>query len=165
MDNELDLNLDNIEAQAEEKLKVKNRFEKLSENVILEKKAKTEAEAKAKAEADRADALSKERDFYKDFSANTGKYPNASQYQDKIWGKVKLGYSTEDAMVAVLNAEGKLGTTSQPIAQQQSYSGQVAGGSSSTNVPDNNKSIENMTSKEKLAELIEAEKRGEISLT
>ena len=99
-ENELNLDLDNLEAQADEKLKVKNRFVKLSEKVATTSKERDDALAKAKAEADDRVNVEKERDFYKDFSANVSKYPQASEYQEQILEKVKGGYSTEDAMVA-----------------------------------------------------------------
>src|SRR6185295_10830987 len=102
--------LDKIEKDTEENLKVKNRFEQLSEKVILTSKERDElAKAKADLEAQNS-SIAKERDFYKDFSVNISKYPNASEYQDKILEKVKAGYSTEDAMVSVLAKEGKLTT-------------------------------------------------------
>lgn len=150
-----ELNLDNIEGQAEEKLKVKNRFEKLSEKVILTSKERDELAAiKVKLEADNS-SLSKERDFYKDFSGNVSKYPVASEYKDKIWEKVKNGYSTEDAIVAVLAKEGKL-TSQAPVQQMQ-----VEGGSAPTNV-EGTKSIADMTPAEKLAALGEADKTGDL---
>ncbi len=153
-----ELNLDEIEGQAEEKLKVKNRFEKLSEKVILTSKEKeAEIEARKKAEVER-DSISKERDFYKDFSANVSKYPNASEYQDKILEKVKSGYSTEDAMVSVLAKEGKL--SSSP-AQEQNSRVQVEGGSA-VNISGGNKSIKDMTMAEKLSALAEADKSGDL---
>lgn len=146
-----------IEARVEQKLKDKNRYEQLSEKVILTSRERDEAIAKAKAESERAEASSKERDFYKDFSANVSKYPNASQFQDKILEKVKAGYSTEDAMVSVLAKEGKL--SSQPVQQQ---SGQVEGGSAPTNF-EGTKSIQDMTLAEKFSALSEADKTGELS--
>lgn len=161
MENEdLNLDLDNIEAQAEEKLKVKNRFEKLSEKVILTSKEKDEALAKAKAESEARLQAEKERDFYKDFSVNISKYPNASEYQSKILEKVKVGYSTEDAMVAVLAKEGKL--TSQPVQQPQQPNIQVEGGSAA-NIGSGTKELKDMSPAEKLAALGEAESAGALA--
>lgn len=156
MDNELDLNLDNIEGEAEEKLKVKNRFEKLSEKVILTSKERDElAKAKKELEAQNS-TISKERDFYKDFSVNVSKYPQAGEYQDKILEKVRSGYSTEDAMVSVLVKEGKL--TSKPIEPNQP---QIEGGSAPTSF-EGTKSLQEMTPAEKLAALGEADKKGDL---
>lgn len=159
MEEDLNLDLDIIEDNVEGRLKVKNRFEQLSEKVILTSKERDEALAKAKAEADRADALAKETSFYKDFSANVTKYPNASEYQDQILEKVKGGYTTEDAMVAVLAKEGKLNATSAPVQQP---SGQVEGGSAPT-VMEGNRSPQDMKTEDKLAALAELDKSGALA--
>lgn len=153
---ELNLDLDNLEVQAEEKLKVKNRFEKLSEKVILTSKERDElAKVKQELEAKNSD-ISKERDFYKDFSTNISKYPAAAEYQEKILEKVKVGYSTEDAMVAVLAKEGKL--NAEPI---QAPTPQFEGGSATTAIS-GDKSLSEMTATEKLAALAEADKTGDL---
>ncbi len=152
---DLELNLDSIEGQVEEKLKVKNRFEKLSEKVILTSKEKDEALAREKAEKQRADDVSKERDFYKDFSVNVPKYPHAAAYQDKILEKVRGGYSTEDAIVAVLNKEGKLTSP----APEQRPAPQVEGGSAPTSFEGTK---EPTTLEEKRAALLDADKRGDL---
>lgn len=154
-----ELNLDELEVQAEEKLKVKNRFEKLSEKVILTSKEKEEAEAKAKAAEDARLNAEKERDFYKDFSVNVSKYPAASEYQDKILEKVRGGYTTEDAMVAVLAKEGKLNV---PPAPAPTFNGQVEGGSAPTTIG-GEKTIDTMSAEDKLTALMEAEKTGDLS--
>ena len=155
MDNELDLDLDNIEADAEKKLAIKNRYQQLSEKVIqgnIEKETLT----KAKAEADKkAEELAKERDFFKDFSANVSKYPSASEYQDQILEKVKAGYSTEDAMVSVLNKEGKLVAPPAPEPNRP----QAEGGSAPT-IIEGEKTLEQMTPAEKLTAFGEADRAG-----
>lgn len=160
MENELELDLDNIEAGAEEKLKVKNRFEKLSEKVILTSKEKEKAEAEARAAGERADSLSKERDFYKDFSVNVTRYPQAAEYQDKILEKVRSGYSTEDAMVSVLNKEGKL-TASTPESRP-TPTPHVEGGSAPTQVFSGDKGLSDMTTDEKFKALSEMDKSGDL---
>jgi hypothetical protein len=147
-----------IQARVDEQLKDKNRFEKLSEKVILTSKERDEALAKARAEAEAKSAVEKERDFYKDFSVNVSKYPQASEYQEKILEKVKSGYSTEDAMVAVLAKEGKLSSQTYSTPQQQI---QAEGGSAPT-IQSGNKSIYDMTAAEKLAALAEADKKGDL---
>lgn len=147
-----------IQAQTEEKTKNQNRFETLSQKVIEKSKEKeAEAEARKKAEAERDSAL-KEAGFYKDFSANVTKYPEASNFQDKILEKVRGGYSTEDAMVSVLAKEGKLNTQSQPVQQNR----QIEGGSAPTSF-EGSKSISDMTTDEKLSALMEADKSGDLS--
>lgn len=156
---ELNLELDNIEGQAEQKLKVKNRFEQLSEKVILTSKERDElSKAKGALETENK-SISQERDFYKDFSANVSKYPQASEYQDKILEKVKAGYSTEDAMVSVLNKEGKL-TAPTGVPTQPPTRAQIEGGSAPTNIPT---STEPKTLDEKRKALMEADERGELS--
>ncbi len=157
MEDELDL--DAIEANAEEKLKAKNRFQQLSEKVILTSKEKEEALAKVQSESEARVNAEKERDFYKEFSANVSKYPAASEYQDKILEKVKGGYTPEDAMVAVLAKEGKLNMSSAPIQQS---SGQIEGGSALTTM-EGNKSLEEMKLEDKLSALTELDKTGALS--
>lgn len=152
MENELELDLDNIEADVEKKLAIKNRYQQLSEKVI-QGNIEKEVLAKAKAEADKlASDLTKERDFFKDFSTNVSKYPSASEYQDKILEKVKAGYSTEDAMVSVLNKEGKL-TPPTPDKPQ-------AEGGSAPTIIEGEKTLDQMTPDEKFAALGEADKAG-----
>lgn len=148
--------LDKIEQETQEKLKAKNRYEQLSEKVITTSKERDEAQVKAKAETERAELATKERDFYKDFSANVSKYPNASAYQDKILEKVKSGYSTEDAMVSVLAKEGKLSSPGAP------YIPNAEGGSAPTNL-EGPKSIEDMSRDEKWSALKEADKTGDLA--
>jgi len=158
MENE-ELNLDNLDTQVEEKLKVKNRFEKLSEKVILTSKERDElAKAKEELQAQNS-SISKERDFYKDFSVNVTKYPDASEFQDKILEKVKAGYSTEDAMVSVLAKEGRLNAS--PVQEKPRSQAQVEGGSAPTQFK-GDKSIYDMTPTEKLAMLAEADKSGDL---
>ena|SRR3990167_2345209 len=156
-----DLNLD-TELEEEEKLQTenKNRLKKLSEKVIQEKKEKEElAEAKAKLEEEKAKA-EKERDFFKDFSSQSSKYPKATEHQDAIWEKVQKGYSTEDAIVSTLAKEGKL------TMETQQESPKVEGGSASNQIGDGGeKTLDKMTTDEKFALLQEAEKKGDISLS
>lgn len=149
MDDELNLDLDTIESNVQEKEKVKNRFEQLSEKVILTSKERDEKAKLAETlQADNA-AISKERDFFKDFSNNVSKYPAATEYQEQILEKVKAGYSTEDAIVSILNKEGKL--TPQAVQQPQT---QVEGGSAPTTL-EGTKGIQDMSAEEKFNALNE----------
>lgn len=157
---DLNLDLDNIEVETEEKLKVKDRFAKLSEKISVTAREKEEVEAKLKALTEAQSNVEKERDFFKDFSSNATKYPSANEYQDKIFEKVKGGYSTEDAIITVLAKEGKL-----PTMPTIEASHDVAGGSAQTNLGDGgNKDLASMTMAEKLNALQDLEKRGGISL-
>lgn len=158
-DNELDLTLDeldSVETNAENKLKVKNRFEKLSEKVILTSKEKEELAKAKEALENEKNSLAKERDFYKDFSVNVSKYPQASDFQDKILEKVKQGYATEDAIVSVLNKEGKL-----TASVETKPAPQVEGGSAPTTF-EGEKGLSDMTAEEKRNALLDADKRGEV---
>lgn len=152
MDEDLNLELDNIQGNVENNLKVKNRFEKLSETAILASKGREEAEALTKVEAEARLNAEKERDFYKDFSTHSAKYPGASEYQTQIWEKRKAGYEVEDAMVAVLAKEGKLNLSSSPVQQPD-----IVGGSSPTLIP-GDKPYNSMSATEKLSVLEEIEK-------
>lgn len=150
---ELDLNLDEIESDTNKKLQVKNRFEKLSEKVITVGKEKEVAEAKAKTEEEGRLQAEKERDFYRNFSQVSTKYPNVSEYQDQILERVNKGYDMEDAAVAVLAREGKLSPKPEPKPN-------VAGGSASTAVTDTEKSVDEMTQDERRQALQDLEKQG-----
>lgn len=148
---ELDLNEDN-----QEEINRKNRFQQLSEKVKITAKERDELaqakeqEAKARAEAE------KERDFFKGFSQVSSKYEGASEYQDKIWEKVKSGYDVEDATVSILNKEGKF----KPLVKEESFT--AAGGSASIGITDQGeKTYDKMSRAEKLAALKDMEARGE----
>lgn len=157
---ELDLSeLDQIEASSENKLKVKNRFQTLSDKVKTtsqERDLETEARKKVETEKSR---IEKERDFYKDFSQVSSKYPNASAYQDKILEKVNAGYTTEDATLVVLGREGKLQSITadtQPMRPDN-----IAGGSAVTSVSEGmDKNPNEMTRDELRKALLDQEKQG-----
>ncbi len=105
------------------------------------------------------EAADKERDFYKGFSGVATKYPAAAEFQDKILEKVNAGYDVEDATVSVLNKEGKL--TAPPPAPP----GPAAGGSAAVNLPEGGvKSPREMSQTERRNALLDAEKRGDISV-
>ena len=150
MENEeldLDLNLD----QEAENIKRNNyqlRLKDLSEKQKAALKERDEvAQAKAEIEA-REQAVIKERDFYKDFSKSSEKYPGATEYQEQILEKVKSGYTVEDATVSVLNAEGKLTARTAPRESP-------AGGSATNALKgDGNKELGEMNKDEKRAELM-----------
>ena len=160
MDNELDLNLDEldkVETSVENKLQVKNRFEKLSEKVILTSKEKDEL-AKAKAELESQNhSLTKERDFFKNFSQVSSKHPEASNYQDQIFERVSKGMDTEEATVAVLYKEGKLN-----IPTPQVEIGNVAGGSAINTPSQGEKDFREMSAEEKRDVLLSLQNSGEL---
>lgn len=155
MDDNLDLDLGTEQINRADK-----RIQDLSSKV---KETSTERDAaKAKAETAEAARLSaeKERDFYASFSDTVAKFPAASEYKDKIKEKVMAGYTAEDATVAVLNAENKL--VPPPPAPLEP----AGGGSAVNQLPTGGtKSVAEMNRDEKRQALIEAEKRGDISLS
>lgn len=156
MENELDLDLDQIEAQEKQKLLVKDRFAKLSSDYSQTKKEKEEAEAKLQAEAQAKLQAEKERDFYKSFSQVSSKHPEATNYQDQILERVNKGMDTEEATVAVLYKEGKL-TVEAPKVEI----GKVAGGSA-PNTPGVEKEYNDMNLEEKRDVMLGLEKTGEL---
>lgn len=112
-EDELNLDLDTIEAGAENNLKVKNRFQQLSEKVIVTSKERDEFRTKAEAAEQARTAAEKERDFHKGFSQISAKHPEAINYQDQILERVNKGYDPEEAALAVLAKEGKLSNQTQ----------------------------------------------------
>lgn len=152
---ELNLDLDTVEANAQEKLQVKDRFAKLTEKGLESEKARVEAEAKAQTESERASKAEKDLEFYKSFSQVSSKHPAASEYQDQIKERVDRGYDPEEATLAILAKEGKL--TNQPVQRQVA----AEGGSAQTNLGDGgNKEINDMTNAEKAEALMQMEREG-----
>lgn len=157
MDNELELNLDEIESNSEQKLQVKNRFQQLSDKVKLEAQEKDKALAEAKANAEKAEQAQKETEFYKSFSQLSSKHPEAINYQAQILDRVNRGYDAEEATLAVLAKEGKL-----TQAPQQVRTPSAEGGSAMTNISEGDKPLNDLTRDEKLSALQELEKSGEL---
>ncbi len=155
---ELELDLEGSEDINKTELRIKNLSSKVRDTATERDAAKAQAEA----DAARALAAEKERDFFKDFSGISSKYPGATEFQDQILEKVNAGYSTEDAAVAVLNANGKL----MPQQQEQSYQAPVTagGGSASTVIPDMGatKPIGEMTQDERRAALTDPARQEEL---
>jgi hypothetical protein len=161
MADELELDLEQLDENINNQNKVEKRITDLSQKVKDTSTERDEANAKAQAEADARLAAEKERDFFKDFSTQSSKYPGAAEHQDKILEKFNAGYSLEDAVVSVLNTEGKL--TSQPKTVEREP---VAGGSA-VNQPSmgGDKEIAQMTQAERREKLLEAQARGDLSIT
>lgn len=154
MAEEFELDLEGSEDINKTELRIKNLSSKVRDTANERDEAKAAAEA-AKAEAETA---SKERDFFKGFSAISEKYPGASEFQDAILEKVNAGYSTEDATVSVLNANNRLipqAQTVQPIS--------AGGGSAATVLPDSgSKTVGEMTQAERREALLNPEIQGEL---
>lgn len=147
---------DVIQQNDEEINKTQERITNLSSKV---KEASTQRDDALKV----ADEAKREAGFYRDFADMIPKYQAASEYKDSIREKVMAGYSVEDATVAVLNAQGKL-TPAAPLPPTPPAP--AAGGSATYSPPQMaDKPIHEMTRDEKRAQLVELEKRGDISLT
>lgn len=137
----------NLEQENQENNRELKRNKDLSEKVKLTSQERDElAKQKETLEAEKV-AISKERDFFKDFNTAASKYPNATEFQEKIKEKVMAGYDMEDAAVSVLAKEGKL---TAPVTPKDS----PAGGSATTNIPAGEKSVDEMTQEERRAALI-----------
>lgn len=163
MENDLDLNLDEldqIDSNSANKLQIKNRYQKLANDNRTLAQEKEAAEAKVKAEAERAASLEKEANFYKTFSQLSSKHPEATNYQEQILERVNKGYDPEEATLAVLAKEGKLGGFTPPAPQVRPQN--VEGGSAMTQMPDGDKSLDEMSRNEKLDALLELEKSGDL---
>lgn len=153
---ELELDLEGSEDINKTELRIKNLSSKaktFAEERDAERTAK-EAETAARVSAE------KERDFFKDFSTISSKYPNASEFQDQILEKVNAGYSTEDAAVSVLNANGKL---TPQMQQQDARPITAGGGSAATIIADNaERPISEMTQAERREALMDPERQQEL---
>lgn len=103
---DLDLNID-LDSNEVESNRTEQRVKKvLADKDEALKKAQEATEAQKKAE-EAAALAQKDLDFFKNFSTLSPKYQNAAEYQDKIKEKVTAGYEVEDAIISVLNKEGK----------------------------------------------------------
>lgn len=160
MENENELNLeelDDIQENVERKSKIKNRFQQLTEKLSVTTKEKEENLAKVKLAEEAKTKAERDLNFYKGFSTNLAKYPQAASYQEQIKERVDKGYDAEEAILAVLAKDGKLtaSTPTQPTTQ-------VEGGSAPTTFP-GEKSLRDMTPDEKLQGLMAADKEGVLS--
>ena len=142
-----------------EPTEVEGRIKDLSKKVKLTSDERDELKRLNEEKDGTIDSVTKERDFYAGFSEVVGKHPNASEFKDDILAKVKSGYTIEDATVSVLNQQGKL---TQPVIERES----ATGGSATTTISNGGtKSVAEMTRDERRQALIDAESRGDISLT
>ncbi len=158
-ENEINLDeLDQIETGADKKLQVRNRFQQLANEKNQARQEREQAEAKVKELEAKALQVEKESNFYKTFSQLSAKYPEATNYQEQILERVNKGYDQEEATLAVLAKEGKLGTQSVPPPPAKTPSAE--GGSAITNVIDGEKTELSMS--EKLEALKGMEKSGEL---
>ena len=154
------LDLESLDNDIEQNNKIEKRIKDLSEKVRLTSEERDAGKQKLEEFTSKTAELQRERDFYASFSDVVSTNPAAKDHKDDILAKVKGGYSVEDATFAVLGKAGKLGQP-QPVVESP------IGGSAAVNQPitGGSKSISEMTRDEKRNALLEAEKRGDISLS
>jgi len=157
------LDLEQLDNEIEKESKVEKRIKDLSEKVRLTAEERDAEKRKLEEFTSQNSNLQRERDFYASFSDVVSTNPAAKDHKDDILAKVKGGYSVEDATFAVLGKAGKLGVQPQPQPVIES----PAGGSAAVNQPiaGGQKTVSEMTREEKRNALIEAEKRGDISIS
>ena len=108
----------------------------------------------------------KESEFFTAFTESVSQYPEAKEFQADIKAKVLAGYTVEDATISTLAKAGRLTTAvQQQLAQQPAIERTSPVGGSATNTLVSNKSIADMTQAERLQELRDAEKRGDLLMT
>ena len=153
-----DLDLEQLDKEIEGENKIEKRIKDLSEKVKLTAEERDATKRKIEEEMARTANLQKEVEFLNSFGDQLSKHPEASQFRDKIKEKVLKGYSIEDATISTLATEGK---SKEPIVDNP------AGGSAAVNQPltGGQKTVSEMTRDEKRTKLIEAEQRGDISLS
>lgn len=158
MTEELDLDL--LDQDIEKENKVEKRIKDLSEKVRLTAEERDAEKRKVEESNSKTNELQRERDFYASFADVVSSNPAAKDHKEDILTKVKSGYSVEDATYAVLGKAGKL-SQPQPIVDNP------IGGSASVNQPviGGTKKINEMTRDEKRTALLEAEKRGDLSMS
>ena len=146
-----EINLDELDENINSNNRVEQRLRSLTEKVKLTERERDEKDTLLKQRESELASATKEKDFYSKFSDSTTKYPGAGAFKDKIREKVMAGYDVEDATVAVLAKEGKLGTST-PVVEKET----VAGGSATTAIKgQGEKSLSEMTKEEKRASLME----------
>ena len=155
-----ELDLEQLDIEIEKENKVEKRIKDLSEKVRLTAEERDANKRKLEEQMAKEANLNKEVEFLNSFGDQLSKHPEASQFRDKIKEKVLKGYSIEDATVSTLSSEGKL-------SPQREVVENVAGGSASVNQPisGGQKKVSDMSRDELRSALIEAERRGEISLS
>ncbi len=156
-----ELDLDTLDVDLDKENKVEKRIKDLSEKVKLTAQERDELNRLGKEKDDKIVGLEKERDFLNSFGDSLTKFPEAAQFRDKIKEKVLKGYSMDDATVSILIAEGKYNPPKKEVIVEN-----PAGGSAVTHpVNGGEKPLSELTRDEKRAKLLEAEQRGDLSVT
>ena len=154
-DQDLDLSLEDDQPQIN---KTQERIKSLNSKVGEANRGKEEAEQRAAEATKRAEKAEKKAEFISSFSEVSQKYQGATEYKDQIQEKVDIGYTVEDATVAILNAEGKL-LPQEPIFEAPLP---AAGGSAPTTLPSQAPTAGEMTQEERRAELLKPERASDI---
>jgi len=143
--------------------KIEKRISELNKKVILTAKERDDLkEAQTTLQLEKDNAI-KERDFYAGFADSIAKYPGANEYKEAIKEKVLAGYDPEDATISVLAKEGKYAPQGQPEVVESLES--PAGGSAVNQMNlKGDKTPQEMNREELRAALVDAEKRGELSI-
>lgn len=135
------------------------RIKELSDKVELTAKERDEKDALLKQQQEKATALERDNQFLTQFSDIVASNPQAKEHKDAILEKVRVGYTAEDATIAVL---AKAGQYTPPTVERAP----VAGGSAATTISTpGGKTVAEMTQQERKQALMDAEARGDISLT
>lgn len=161
MADDLDLDLDQIDNEIEQKNKIENRIKSLSEKVKLTAEERDAKDRLLQEQSEKTSELQRERDFYAGFADVVSTNPAAKDHKDDILAKVKTGYSVEDATYAVLGRAGKLGQSA-PTPPPMT----PAGGSAINQFPTggSDKPLTELSRDEKRAKLLELELRGDIGI-
>ena len=159
-----ELDLEQLDNEIETTNKVETRIKDLSSKVKLTAEERDAAKAKVAEALAQSANLQKEVEFLNSFGDVLAKpeFSNAAPFRDKIKEKVLKGYSIEDATISTLASEGKL-----TASQKEVKIDNVAGGSAAVNQPitGGQKTVSQMNRDEKRQALLDAEQRGEISLS
>lgn len=156
------LDLENLEEQIEKENKVEKRIKDLSEKVRLTSEERDEQKRILEERENRIKELERENSFNSGYADMLSTHPAAKDHKDDIKAKVLSGYSIEDATFAVLGKAGKIGQPEpKPIVHEN-----PAGGSAVNAFPSSGeKTLSQLSREEKRQKLIEAEQRGDISVT
>ena len=150
-----------LEEGQEQVNKTEKRIKDLSEKVKLTSEERDElVKSKETLEQEKV-ALSKEVDFFKNFSQMTSKYAGAGDFQEQIKEKVVGGYDVEDATISILAKEGKFIPPDKPAPPRENPAG---GSATSTVRAAGEKPISEMTQLERKEALMKAElENGDIT--
>ena len=157
-----ELNLEELDSEIEKDNRVEKRIKDLSEKVRLTSEERDEQKRILGERDSKIAELERENSFNSGFADVLANHSAAKDHKDDIKAKVLSGYSIEDATFAVLGKAGKLGIpTPLPLKVEN-----PAGGSAINQpITGGDKKLNELSRDEKRAKLLEAEARGDISIT